>query len=453
MGVRIWVHAFCLAVLSGLAGLAGPWAVASAQTRRTPVVRAIERVAPATVNITTTQQLQPVVNPFFRRNPLFEEFFGRFADPRPRTAQSLGTGVVIDVEGHVLTNEHVLAGATEIHVALADGREFAAELIGADPETDLAVIKLQADEPVPTANLGTSSDLMIGETVVAIGNPFGLHHTVTTGVLSAVNRSVRSENGEYHGLLQTDASINPGNSGGPLLNIEGDVIGINTAIFRGAEGIGFAIPIDRARKIASELIEHGQVSPVWLGLRVQRLTPGLHSALDLEADAGALVSHVFDGSPAQRAGLRRGDVILRLEGTPVATPRTYFEILRGIPAGEVAEMRVERERTVHTISLPTEAFPEERADDLAELLLGLSVRDPAPRKGAERGLAVSRVAPRSAAARIGLRPGDRIVQLDRAEIGDRAAFRRAVSKLRGRRQVLLLVRRGSRGYHVTLPIS
>jgi serine protease Do len=451
--MKTWMHAIVLGalVLAAIGGL-GRVGVGGTATedRRTPVVRAIERAAPATVNITTTQQLQPALNPFFRRsNPFFQEFFGRFADPRPRTAQSLGSGVLIDADGYVLTNEHVLAGATEILVALADGREFAAELIGADPETDLAVVQLQADGQLPVAALGTSSDLMIGETVIAIGNPFGLHHTVTTGVLSAINRSVRADENEYHGFLQTDASINPGNSGGPLININGLVIGINTAIFREAEGIGFAIPIDRARKIAAELIEHGEVSPVWLGLRVQRLTPGLRRALSLKAEEGALVSHVFEGSPAARARLRRGDLILELAGTGVAEPRTYFEILRGIPAGDAAPLRVEREGRSISLSPRTETFPEERADDLADLLLGLSVEQTA----SGRGLAVSRVGPRSPAARIGLRPGDRILKVDRAEVSDRASFRRAVSKLRGRRTVLLLVQRGTRGYHVNLPIS
>lgn len=433
------------ALILGLVAASG----AGADSRRTPVVRAIERVGPATVNITTTQQLQPARNPFFRRNPFFEEFFGRFADPRPRTTQSLGTGVLIDPEGHVLTNDHVLAGATGIQVTLADGREFEAELIGADPETDLAVIQLRADGRLPVAKLGRSDDLMIGETVIAIGNPFGLHHTVTTGVLSAVNRTVRSEDREYHGFLQTDASINPGNSGGPLLNIEGDVIGVNTAIFREAQGIGFAIPIDRARKIAAELIEHGEVSPVWLGLQIQRLTPGLRSALDVASETGVVVSHVFEGSPAERASLQRGDVILRMEGTEVGSPRTYFEILRGIPAGDSADLQVEREREPIRTSVRAETFPEPRADDLAERLLGFAIEE----TGSGAGVAVSRVGPRSHAGRIGLRPGDRILKLGRDEVTDRATFRRAVSKLRGRRTVLLLVVRGNRGYHVTLPIS
>lgn len=417
--------------------------------RRTPTVLAVERSAPATVNITTTQRIQPRQNPFFRRDPLFEQFFGRFIDPRPRESRTLGTGAIISADGYVLTNEHVLAGATEISVMLADGREFDAELIGSDPDTDLAVIKLLTREPVPAVAIGSSSDLMIGETVIAIGNPFGLHHTVTTGVLSAINRSIQDNEAIYHGLIQTDASINPGNSGGPLLNLNGEVIGINTAIFRDAEGIGFAIPIDRARKIAKELIEHGAVSPVWLGVRVQSLTPRLRAALGVHAEQGALVSHVFAGSPAERAGLRRGDLIEKMAGTPLVSQRTYFEILRGIPAGDSAYLRIERARERLEIDVAVVAFPQSRADDLAGVMLGFSVGESRDAPGLE----IRTVAPEGSADRVGLRPGDVLLKLDRATVDDRGAFRRAISKLRGRRQVLLLVQRGQRGYQLTLRIS
>jgi serine protease Do len=432
---------------------------AQAGERRSAVVLAVERVAPATVNITTTQQVYRSANPFFRGDPLFEEFFGRFADPRPRTVRSLGTGVIIDEQGHVLTNEHVLAGATEIRVALSDGREFEGELIGADPETDLAVVRIMADEELPRAPLGHSNDLMIGETVIAIGNPFGLGHSVTTGVLSAINRSIMTDENEYHGFVQTDASINPGNSGGPLLNIEGDVIGINTAIFREAEGIGFAIPVDRARAIAAELIQHGEVTPVWLGVRVQQLTAGLRTALDVEQSEGALVAHVFEDSPAARQGINRGDLILKLNDMLVRSPRGFFEILRGIPAGSDTRVELERGRQKMVRKVTAQSFPEQRADQLAEILLGISVTESLPATPERRairprlGLVVRAVIPQSSAARRGIRPGDIILEVDREAVDDRAAFRRAISKLRGRRQVLLLVQRGRRAYPVTLAIS
>ena len=438
-------------------GSAAAPAAAASDARRTPVVLAVQRVVPATVNITTTQQVHRRVNPFFRGDPFFEEFFGMFLDPRPSTHQTLGTGVIIGSERHVLTNQHVLAGASEIRVTLADGREFEGELLGSDPETDLAVLAIGTDEELPVAPLGDSEDLLIGETVIAIGNPFGLGHTVTTGVLSATNRSIRSARGEFHGFLQTDASINPGNSGGPLVNIEGDVIGINTAIIRDAEGIGFAIPIGRARRIAEELIRHGELIPVWLGLRLQDLTPRLRSALHVRARSGALVAHLFGDSPAARADLQRGDLVLEFEGTRVQNARNYYEILRALTPGATVELRIERAGEEHELRVRTETFPEDRADELGEILIGISVAEPgeklARQIGARGGMLVRDVVAESPAARKGIRSGDVILKVNQEKITGREAFRRAVSRLRGRRQVLLLVQRGRRGYHVTLGIS
>ncbi len=438
-----------LAVLPILA--IGSVASADLESRRTPIVRAIERVAPATVNITSTQEIRRSVNPFFRSDPFFDEFFGRFLDPR-RTVQSLGTGLIISPEGHVLTNQHVLAGATQIHVVLSDGREFECELIGADPETDLAVVQIRAREPLPFVELGNSDDLLIGETVIAIGNPFGLHHTVTTGVLSAENRSIRSSEREYHGFLQTDASINPGNSGGPLLNLDGEVIAINTAIFREAEGIGFAIPINRAKRVVDDLLAHGEVIPVWLGLRLQDLTQALRDAFSTRARSGVLITHVFDDSPADRANLRRGDILLELDGTKIGSTRNYFEVLAGLTDGDRAQLAIDRGGELHQLDARAEIFPESRADELGQILLGVEVAE--PRGGqASRGLIVRRVIPRSSADYTGIRPGDLIRKINQDPVEDRIAFRKAITKLRGRGQVLLLVQRGRYGYHVTLDLS
>ena len=438
-----------LAVLPILA--IGSVASADLESRRTPIVRAIERVAPATVNITSTQEIRRSVNPFFRSDPFFDEFFGRFVDPR-RTVQSLGTGLIISPEGHVLTNQHVLAGATQIHVVLSDGREFECELIGADPETDLAVVQIRAREPLPFVELGNSDDLLIGETVIAIGNPFGLHHTVTTGVLSAENRSIRSSEREYHGFLQTDASINPGNSGGPLLNLDGEVIAINTAIFREAEGIGFAIPINRAKRVVDDLLAHGEVIPVWLGLRLQDLTQALRDAFSTRARSGVLITHVFDDSPADRANLRRGDILLELDGTKIGSTRNYFEVLAGLTDGDRARLAIDRGGERHQLDARAEIFPESRADELGQILLGVEVAE--PRGGqASRGLVVRRVIPRSSADYTGIQPGDVIRKINQDPVEDRIAFRKAITKLRGRGQVLLLVQRGRYGYHVTLDLS
>ena len=265
--------------------------------RRTATVRAVERVGPSVVNITTEQAPQGgPFRPFAGGGgqPGFEWFFRDFFEPRfSGPSQSLGSGVLIDDQRHVLTNEHVVASADRIRVTLADGRQFDAQLVGADPNNDLAVLRIESAEGLPWIAPGVSSDLLVGEPVIAIGNPFGLSNTVTTGVLSAVDRSLRSGDRVFHGFLQTDASINPGNSGGPLLNAEGELIGINSAIYDGAQGIGFAIPIDTAMRVVRELISHGEIAPIWLGLDFQDLDATLAEALGLpETAAGAIVSRV-----------------------------------------------------------------------------------------------------------------------------------------------------------------
>jgi len=440
-----------VAVLAAFAALAAPGARADRGSRRTPIVDAVEKVAPATVNITSTQQVRQA-NPFFG-DPFFDQFFDRFVDPRPRTAQSLGTGVIIDHFGHVLTNEHVLAGATETRVTLSDGREFACEIIGTDPDNDLGVLRVKSDGALPFAPLGDSDDAMIGETVIAIGNPFGLNHTITTGVLSATQRSIQAARGgrAYHGFLQTDASINPGNSGGPLVNVDGEVIGVNTAILGNAEGIGFAIPINRARRIVQELIDHGTVSPTWLGLGVQDLTPALQKSLGAKSSSGALVSYVFDDSPGQRAGIRRGDIVLELDRTPVRTRRGYFELLGSLTSGGHTTLVVEREGVRRSIDIEVAVFPEERAEAIAKVLLGIEVAESS--WGANLpALRIESVVPNSAADDLGLQAGDYLLALEGDALSDRVAFRKAITKLRGRARVGAIVARGPNRYRLTLEL-
>ena len=421
---------------------------ADAGSRRTPVVVAAESGAPSTVNIVSTQQVADSGNPFVRGDPFFDEFFRRFMNPRPSTSTSLGTGVIIHSGGYVLTNEHVLAGATQIRVSLADGRQFDAELVGGDPASDLAVVLLHADGPLPVPKLGDSDQVMIGETVVAIGNPFGLNHTVTTGVLSAVNRSIRGDGREYHGFLQTDASINPGNSGGPLLNLDGEVIGINTAILGNAQGIGFAIPINRARRIVDDLIRHGEVLPAWLGIWLQELTPKLREALGASLSSGVLISTVYEGTPAAAAGVRRGDVLVEVDGTEIRARRDFYEIARSITVGQNVKLAIDRSGTRVVVEVGAEKFPENRADEFAQVLLGLELDERsetlARKYGveAQRGMIVSRVVPHSAAAERGLRPGDLVLQIGRERVDDRTALRRAIPKILGQDGVVVVVQRG-----------
>ena len=245
-------------------------------SRRGPVVVAVEKASPAVVSIFSSQEVERQPNPF-SGNPFFEDFFRDFFESLPdrRTERSLGSGVVIRPDGYILTNEHVVLQSGKIQIQLANERKLNARLVGADSDSDLAVLKVDDAKSLSHLPLGTSEDLLIGETVIAIGNPFGLSHTVTTGVVSAVNRSLNTGERTYYDFIQTDASINPGNSGGPLLNIKGELIGINTAIYGKAQGIGFAIPISRAKRIVEELISHGAVEAPWVGVATQTLTPEL----------------------------------------------------------------------------------------------------------------------------------------------------------------------------------
>ena len=260
-------------------------------------------------------------------DPLLEKFFRDFFSPeleRREKRTSLGSGVIIDgSRGLVLTNTHVVEKATTISVALNDKREFEATIVGMDPDSDLAVLKIISEQPLPAIHMGNSDDIMIGETVIAIGNPFGFSHTVTTGVVSAVNRSIKTAERVFHEFIQTDASINPGNSGGPLLNINGELIGINTAIYAEAQGIGFAIPISRAKRIISDLINYGEVIQPWIGLTVQPLDSNMASYLKLEKDVGVLVTAVELHSPAAKAGIDEGDVILSIDGWKITDSSVY----------------------------------------------------------------------------------------------------------------------------------
>ncbi|MDH3520643.1 MAG: trypsin-like peptidase domain-containing protein [Myxococcales bacterium] len=438
-----WYVALGLALLAGAARAEDPF------LRRTTTVRVVEEAGPAVVNITTEQTVQS--SPFrpFGSDPFFDRFFRDFFEPRmPQTVQNLGSGVVIDAEGHILTNEHVIARASRIRASLADGREFDATLVGADPNNDIAVLKIETDAPLPWIAPGHSNDLMVGEPVIAIGNPFGLSHTVTTGVISAINRSIRTDARVYHGFLQIDASINPGNSGGPLLNAEGSLVGINTAVYGNAQGIGFAIPIDTAQRVVSELIEHGEISPVWIGLELQDLDPRLLEALGLPPGTlGALVNRVRDTSPAQRAGLRRGDVLTRVDGQPLESARSFYERLDTVTVGQKLELTLQRDGAVQRLTVQAEELPEAFVARLVEELTGLALA-PAARGGYQ----VQSVRSGSGGDRVGLQQGDLVLGINGRALEDESALRRAVLHLRGQSQALLVVQRGAGRYHVALPL-
>ena len=439
-----------VAAAATVLAVAGPASGADPFLRHTPTVDVVKRVGPAVVNI-TTEQIVAGGSPFRPfSDPLFDRFFQDFFEPRaPQTLKSLGSGVLIDADRHVLTNEHVISRASRIRVTLADGREFDAKLVGADPNNDLAVLRVESKEVLPWVPPSTSSDIMVGEPVIAIGNPFGLSNTVTTGVISAADRSIRAEDRVYHGFLQTDASINPGNSGGPLLNAEGALIGINTAIYGGAQGIGFAIPIDVAKRVVGQLIAHGEVAPTSLGFEVQDVDQRMVEVMELpQGVAGALVSNVRPAGPGARARVARGDLVTHLAGQSVKTARDFYEVLGSLTEGEPVQVRLWREKSARTVQITAEALPPGEVDALAERLLGLRLR---PRPGG--GFMVDSVRPGTGAAQIGFQPGDLVLGINGLELGDVSAFRRAVLDLRGRDVALVVVQRGAGRYHVSVPLS
>ena len=409
--------------------------------RRNEIVEVVQKVSPAVVFIGTESEVE---SPFRGRRSPLEEFFGAPPQQRQRQ-QGLGSGVIVDPSGIIITNDHVIRGASAIHVVLADGRELEAEVIGSDANNDLAVLKVSSKQPLPAAKLGTSSDLMIGETVVAIGSPFGLSKTVTSGGVSATGRTFKADGRTYNDFLQTDAAINPGNSGGPLLNVDGDVIGINTAIFASAQGIGFAIPADKVRRIVDELTRFGKVRPAWVGLETQDLSPRLSRQLGWDRTYGVVVSDVEPGSPADQAGIRRGDVLAEMGGSRISDSEDYVTRARGYPARAAFPLVLFREGAQRTVQVTPVEFPPQLIEALAWNRLGLRVK---PVRGA---MAVQSVRPGSAADEVGLEPGDVILRVNNQPVAEPVAFQDALLAARGSRSVAMVVQRGRYRYHVPLP--
>jgi Do/DeqQ family serine protease len=414
--------------------------LAAAQTppsaRRTPLVAVVEKVAPAVVNISAESTVREA-----------DPFFGIFGYGTERQAQSLGSGFIIDRNGIVVTNAHVVEGASRITVTLLDGRELQADLLGSDRDADLAVLKVKATS-LPAIPLGKSSDLMIGETVIAIGNPFGLSNTVTTGVLSAMGRTVPSERGErlFTDFLQTDASINPGNSGGPLVNVGGDVIGINSAIISGATGIGFAIPADRARRVVDDLLRFGELQPLWSGARLLTVDPELARRSGISVKRGALVFKIYPDSPAAAAGLQEKDVIVAAGGHPVTSREDVTTALYTASPGSAVELDVRRGERPLKLTLKAVHPPQGLGLQMLERAVGLRVEP------AQGGLAIRQVANGSVAADRGLRSGDVILGANGQETGSAEALGREVLRGLDRGNLLLAVQRGRWVYNLDFPL-
>ncbi len=430
--------------------------------RHSPVVEAVGKVSPAVVNISSSYEVRKRSNPFsgFGFDPFFDNFFRDFFDPkfdRRYKRTSLGSGVIIDGKrGFVLTNAHVIERAGTIKIVMQDEREFEAQIVGSDPDSDLAVLKIESEETLPAIEMGTSDDLMIGETVIAIGNPFGFSHTVTTGVISAINRSLRAENREFHNFIQIDASINPGNSGGPLLNINGDLIGINTAIYAKAQGIGFAIPISKAKKIITDLIQFGEVIQAWIGITVQNLDAKLTQYLNYPKKKGVMIKAVEPRSPARKAGLRQGDILVSLGDEKITSVRDYWSVKKTYAAGDRLRATYWRDGKKKTVTVQTKVFPIELAQDLAYRLLGIKVENLTAkarkryRIKARKGVLISDINPNSYLASIGARPGDVIRKIDDYPIANTEDFKKAIIKYRQKNSVVLLLRRGDQGYYITV---
>jgi len=429
-----------------------------------------KRVRPSVVNISTVKTVKGRGGtPFHFRRPFgpddpFKDFFDRFfGDRLPENfrQKSLGSGFIIDEEGHILTNNHLVEKTDEINVRLADDREFKAELVGRDPKTDLALIRIKGAGTVKPLPLGDSDKLEVGDWVVAIGNPYGLGSTVTAGIVSAKYRHIGA--GSYDNFIQTDASINPGNSGGPLLNTSGEVIGINTAIFSqggGSIGIGFAIPVNMAKDLLPQL-EKGKVIRGWLGVMIQQITPDLKDKLGLKSDKGALVADVTAGGPAEKAGIKRGDVILSFDGKEIQEMNDLPYLVATTPIDKRVEVQVVRDGREKAFTVKIGRLKEETKAAVPmerELNLGMTVEELTPELARDMGLkeksglVVTRVEKNTPADEAGLKTGDMILEVDRRPVSSPEAFDK---KMRGYEKgdtVLFLVKRGGTTLYLTLKI-
>jgi serine protease Do len=429
-----------------------------------------QQVMPAVVNINTTKT---VPSPGRRREgpDPFEQFFGdgfwdRFGGQTQRRARSLGSGFVIDDHGYIVTNHHVVQGADDIEIQFANGTEYKATIVGTDAKTDLALLKIEPSGDLPTVPLGNSDELQIGDWVIAVGNPFGLEHTVTAGIVSARDRVIGA--GPYDDFIQTDASINPGNSGGPLFDQHGRVVGIATAIFSrsgGNIGIGFATPVNIARTIVDQLRSDGHVVRGWLGVSIQPLRPDLREALGLGDQEGALVADVFKDTPAEQAGLKRGDVVIGLDGEPVTEPGALSRAVAMMPPGRRVRLTVLRDGKEHEITVTIGRLKDDDQDEhagapsdregnvLADLGLALDDLSDGARKQLGQaedveGVLVAGVARGGPADEAGLRPGDIIVQVDGDDVSSPTTARKALGTAKP--PILLLVKRRDSTMFLTL---
>jgi len=428
----------------------------------------VSKVAPAVVNISTVRVVRgpgPVFKYFFgpfEEGDPFKEFFERFFGDIPQREfrqKSLGSGFIISKDGYILTNNHVVEKATEIRVRLLNKEQFEAKVIGRDPKTDIALIKIKANHSLSAATLGDSDALRVGDWVIAIGNPFGLGHTVTVGIISAKERIIGA--GPYDNFLQTDAAINPGNSGGPLVNLEGKVVGINTAIVAQAQGIGFAIPINMAKYILSQLKERGKVMRGWLGVMIQEVTPEIAHALGLKEVKGALVADVTPGSPADKADIRRGDVIIEYNGKKIEEMNELPRLVANTPVGKSVPIKIWRNGKIRQLTVKVGELEEKVAKGerrYAPQDLGLKVEELTPylaqRLGVKRihGVIITYVVPGSPAHEAGLSRGDIILKINRHPIEDLNDYQEVINSAKPGDTLLFLIERREGTLFVALKV-
>lgn len=441
------------AVMAAVVGGTSPAAVAAKDTTglkamtelQDVFVELAEHVKPSVVNI-STGTAPPPRSERFRQRP---------------DSPSSGSGVIIDKAGYIVTNNHVVGDAEEVQVRLLDKRKFTGKVVGRDPDTDLAVVKIDSKTPLPTVPLGDSTQVKVGQWVVAVGNPFGLEHTLTVGVVSALKRE-NVNLSRYEDFIQTDASINPGNSGGPLFNIKGEVIGINTAIINFAQGIGFAIPSKMVQDIYPQLIAKGRVSRGWLGVGIQTVTEELASQFNLDKEEGVLVNEVFDGEPAQKAGVQPGDIILKVDNALVDTPTSLAKAVAALTPGKAATLKILRNGEPRDLSVVlSERKDESETPEVVpvktpESILGLTIED-ITKDAADRfklkdtqGVIITKVETDSLADRGGLKEGDVIKELNRRAIADSGDFRKASEGLKAEDGVLVRIIREQRGLFIVL---
>jgi serine protease Do len=426
----------------------------------------IKKLKPSVVNISTTNKIKrrssPFFSPFDQGHP-FEEYFKKFFDAPEREfkQKGLGSGFIISEDGYVVTNYHVVDKADDIEVILEDGEKYEAKVIGKDPKTDLALLKIETENSLPFVEFGNSDNSEIGDWVIAIGNPFGLGHTVTAGIISAKGRILGI--GNYDDFIQTDAPINPGNSGGPLFNLKGEVVGVNTAILARGQGLGFSIPVNLTKHIIEQIKDSGKVVRGWLGISIQKVTAEIADVIGAEEGEGVLVADLIDGSPAEKGGLNRGDIILEFNGEKIKEVSDLTGKVALTAPGEVAKLKIIREKKARDLNITIGEFPEDekitKKKEEPKQKFGLAVIDISPQIAnrfdltSTEGVIVSSVLPGSAASEAGFRRGDIIIEINKEQIKNVEQYNNLLDKIGKGKSALFLVKRGDNTIYLGLKIE